>query len=80
MLWFEACSTFPVTLRNVYIQPRSGQTTGRSAVYPNTDRPADCRARQSGADVTWPTIGAINGKVIQGRPSIGDFVPAGSVG
>ena len=38
------------------------------------------RARQSGSDVTWPTIGAIDGKVIQGRPSSGDFVPAGSVG
>jgi hypothetical protein len=80
LVWWEACSTYPVTLRNVYIQPRSGQTVGRSAVYPNTDRPADCRARQSGNDVTWPTIGAINGKVIQGRPSTGDFVPAGSVG
>jgi hypothetical protein len=80
LLWWEACDTYPVTLRNVYIEPRSGQTTGRSAVYPNTSRPSGCTARQSGADVTWPTIGAINGKVIQGRPPTGDFVPAGSVG
>jgi hypothetical protein len=75
LLWLDGCSTYPVTLRNVYIDPRDGQSVSSHAVRPNDVRPKDCRAVQDGDEVSWPRIPEIDGKVISGTPVAGDFVP-----
>jgi hypothetical protein len=76
LLWLDGCDTYPVTLRNVYIEPRNGQLVGTHAVWPSEVQPRRCRAVQQGDEVTWPSVSEIDGMVIQGTPPAGDFVPA----
>jgi hypothetical protein len=76
LLWLEGCSSYPITLRNVYIQPRENQKVIRHAVQPNDVEPRQCRATQEGDSVWWPKIQAVDGRVIEGTPPAGDFVPA----
>lgn len=76
LLWLEGCSSYPVTIRNVYIQPRENQKVVRHAVKPNDVKPPQCRAIQEGDIVSWPNIQAVDGEVIDGTPPAGDFVPA----
>lgn len=75
LLWLDGCATYPVTLRNVYIEPRDGQAVVSHAVRPSDDRPKSCLATNDGFEVMWPRIPAIDGVVISGAPPIGDFVP-----
>jgi hypothetical protein len=65
--------THPITLENIYVEPRPGRSLGASV----WDSTAD-----SGGAVTLPkSEGVISGGVIkQGPPPGGDFAPAGSVG
>jgi hypothetical protein len=75
MLWLDGCSTYPVTLRNVYIEPRMGQRVVSHAVRPNNMQPRSCKAEQDEQEVGWPEIPEIDGVVIEGTPPGGDFVP-----
>ena len=72
------CNTYPLSLEGVYINPRSGRPMDYS-VWPQTDDKS-CPASISNGVVSWPKIGNLSGTVTQGRPSAGDFVPAGTVG
>jgi hypothetical protein len=72
------CNTYPLSLENVYLDPRSGRDMGYS-VWPQTDD-RSCPAKISNGVVSWPSIGNLSGTLTQGKPASGDFVPAGSVG
>ncbi|MGY1724503.1 hypothetical protein [Blastococcus sp. SYSU DS0533] len=72
------CDTYPLSLENVFIDPRSGRDMGYS-VWPQTDD-RSCPAKISNGVVSWPSIGNLSGTLTQGKPASGDFVPAGTVG
>jgi len=85
MLWFTSHSggadtTYPLTLDEVYIQPRVGRTLG-SSVWPPAGF-AQCPAVLAADDsaATWPSIPKVKGCVKKGLPPHGDFVPAGVAG
>ncbi len=85
MLWFTshgggADTTYPLTLDEVYIQPRAGRTLG-SSVWPPAGF-AQCPAVIATDDsaATWPSIPKVKGCVKKGLPPHGDFVPAGVAG
>jgi hypothetical protein len=67
MIWFDGCSSYPVTMQNVYIQPRPGQTVGRS-VRPNS---GSCAPRQSGSNWSWPSSASIDGYITHGTMANG---------
>lgn len=78
MLWLaHNCNDYPVSLANVYVQPRAGRTLGKS-VWPDQGDPA-CPAVISNNEASWPGL-TITGKVIGGAPAGGDFVPSGVAG
>lgn len=72
--------TYPVTMENVYIEPRSWQSAARSAVWPNSAVPQGCVAVQEGQQITWPSLDGLSGGVLVGSPPDGDFVPEAAVG
>ena len=62
LLWFDSCSTYPVTLENVFIQPRSGQTM-RASVRPDE---SGCKPIDSGSTLSWPAGSTISGVIQRG--------------
>jgi hypothetical protein len=76
-LWMD-CNAYPMTLDNVYVAGRSGRAFGTS-IWPQTDD-ASCPAVVAAGTASWPRYSSLVGSVHDGRPSSGDFVPAGSVG
>ncbi len=81
MLWLtsgsESCSGFPVSLSNVYVQPRPGWTLGES-VWPQDDAPLACH--ETGVtSAAWPAL-PVTGSVQAGIPPEGSYVPAGVAG
>jgi len=71
---------YSVSFSNVYLQPLSGKSVGRSSVVPNIFALAPYAAVQVGTTVAWPNLLQITGTVYEGVPPGGDFVPAGTVG
>jgi hypothetical protein len=67
IIWFDGCSSYPVTMQNVYIQPRAGQDVARS-VRPNS---GSCAMRQSGQRWSWPSSSEIVGYITEGSPPDG---------
>lgn len=67
MIWFDGCSTYPVTMQNVSIQPRAGQDVARS-VRPNG---GNCAPKKSGTNWSWPSISTIIGAIVEGSGSSG---------
>lgn len=76
-LWMQ-CNAYPMTLDNVYVAGRSGRSFGTS-IWPQSDDKS-CPASISAGVATWPKYSSLAGSVHDGRPTTGDFVPAGSVG
>lgn len=83
LLWLtpgvSSCTTYPITLSNVYVEARPGQQIGNS-VWPPVGRAMECAAVQNGNEVSWPNLPTITGAVKQGPPPNGDFVPEGVAG
>lgn len=65
MIWFDGCSTYPVTMQNVSIQPRPGQNVARS-VRPNS---GNCAPKKSGSNWSWPSNSSIAGSISEGSGS-----------
>lgn len=77
MLWLPGCSTvYPVSLEEVYIQPKPGRNLGNS-VWPQSG--SSCGVVINGNEGTWPIL-PVSGSVKEGNPPGGDFVPAGTAG
>jgi hypothetical protein len=76
-IWLD-CNAYPLTLDNVYIAGRSGRSFDTS-IWP-TPNTSGCPATVSAGVASWPGYTSLSGTVRDGRPSSGDFVPAGSVG
>ena len=81
MLWLtpdsNSCSSYPVSLSNVYVTPRPNLTLGTS-VWPPDNSSLSCG--ESGATfATWPTL-PVTGGVQEGAPPNGSFVPPGIAG
>lgn len=74
----EPAKRFPVELREVYVEPRPGQTLARS-IYPSPGtkdaqgRDIGAFSRDGGRSWEWPAAAMIRGRVISGRPPGGDF-------
>jgi hypothetical protein len=77
-IWTDCNDDYPLALDGVYVAPRPGRPFGQS-VWPSVTH-KQCAAKVANGVATWPKDGSITGSVKQGRPSSGDFVPAGSVG
>jgi hypothetical protein len=81
-IWLPSNNEYPVTLEGVFISGRPGDSFNRS-IWPNTSNPT-CPASITGSPgsqvATWPSCSWITGKVTQGKPPGGDYVPASSVG
>ncbi len=75
LLWFDSCSTYPVLLDNVYIQPRSGQTM-RESVRPDE---RTCKPTESGSTLSWPGS-AITGSIKLGAADGAPDLPDGPAG
>ena len=82
-LWLaDGCeNSYPITLQDVWCQPRPGQHLGQS-VYPRSEPRADCAPVLSADRLTlsWPEGTGITGQVRAGTPPAGDFVPEGVAG
>lgn len=79
-IWLPDSGEYPVALEGVYISGRPGDPFSRS-IWPSTNS-SSCAAKISGspAVATWPGCAWITGKVTQGKPPGGDYVPPSSVG
>jgi hypothetical protein len=71
MIWFDGCSTYPVTMQNVSIQPRPGQNVARS-VRPNG---SGCKPTSNGSIWSWPASSSIDGTITQGSSATGGSEP-----
>jgi hypothetical protein len=83
LIWLTAgnasCLAYPVQLRDVFVQPRPDRVFGRS-VWPEVGKPGACPARRARGAVSWPELGEVKGRVWNGSPAHGDFVPRRLVG
>ena len=86
-VWFldsAAQAPSPVSLQEIYITPRSGQSIGPDAVWPKSTlggADASIAAIVAGdGSVSWPPATLISGSVKSGAPAGGEFVPSGTVG
>ncbi|MCZ2836034.1 hypothetical protein [Modestobacter sp. VKM Ac-2985] len=77
-LWTDCDDNYPLVLDSVYVAPRPGRPFTQS-VWPSVTH-KECPAKVANGVATWPMDSSITGGVNEGRPSSGDFVPAGSVG
>ncbi|MCZ2813413.1 MULTISPECIES: hypothetical protein [unclassified Modestobacter] len=77
-IWTDCNDDYPIMLDGVYVAPRPGRPFGQS-VWPSVTHKT-CAANVANGVATWPKDSMITGSVREGRPSSGDFVPAGSVG
>jgi hypothetical protein len=77
MLWItsgvSSCASYPLSLSNVYIQPRVGRSLGTS-VWPQLGSSLACTGSTAGGEMSWSALG-VNGGVSEGTPLSGDFVP-----
>jgi hypothetical protein len=81
MVWLanESCTSYPISLSEVYVGSDVAWDLNRM-VYPSaTAGPAECAAQVSGGSTSWPRL-PITGSVVQGSPAGGSFVPAGVAG
>jgi hypothetical protein len=83
LLWLTTgsatCSGYPVSLTSVYVQPRRGQSLGRT-VWPERGAPRGCHARVGHRRAAWPLLPGVHGPVHLGSPPHGSFVPPGAAG
>jgi len=85
MLWFtshggSAETAYPLSLDEVYVQPRAGRTLGNSVWPPAGFAFCPAVIAADGSVATWPAIPKVKGCVKLGVPPHGDFVPAGMAG
>jgi hypothetical protein len=89
LLWLldpgTAETPYPVTLSQVWIAPRAGQSVDANAVAPwrnaRSAGGAPIGAVSQGAGTFgWPSSMRVSGVVSQGAPAAGDFVPSAAVG
>ena len=82
-LWLaDGCAnSYPITLDDVWCEPRPGQHLGQS-VHPRSEPRSDCSPILSadGLALSWPEGTGITGQVRAGTPPGGDFVPEGIAG
>jgi hypothetical protein len=81
MLWLtkgsHTCISYPVSLTDVFVQPRSERALTES-VWPSMYTRFGCHC--TGSDTaSWPAL-PVTGAVQQGAPPGGSYVPAGTVG
>lgn len=78
MLWItsgvSSCTSYPLTLSNVYIQPRVGRSLNTS-VWPQVGSSLACPAVPIIGGITWLGLG-VSGGVSSGVPAGGDYVPS----
>lgn len=73
--WLKCGTGTTYSFSNFYIQPRSGRSLSNS-IY---DSSAACGMSASSITASFSSS-AVTGTILAGKPSTGDFVPAGSVG
>jgi hypothetical protein len=73
--WLKCGTGTTYSFSNFYVQPRSGRNLGNT-IY---DSSAVCGMKASTTTATF-TNSAVSGVVIAGKPTTGDFVPAGVAG
>jgi hypothetical protein len=83
MLWITSgastCTSYPLSLSNVYIAPRAGRSLGTS-VWPQIGSSLACPGVGSlDGSVSWPAL-SVSGGVNVGAPAGGDYVPDGLAG
>jgi hypothetical protein len=81
MLWLtknQSCLSYPVTLANVWVTPRSNRQLDTS-VWPQGRGNRNCSAAVSGSSASWPGL-PVQGTVQRGTPKGGQFVPWGLAG
>jgi len=82
MLWLtrgtNTCSTYPMTLSNVFVTPRPGKQLS-GAVWPQKNFTGPCPANGSKSALGWPALPVLGGAQL-GPPSSGSYVPAGAAG
>lgn len=82
MLWLtrgvNTCSTYPITLSNVFVTPRPGKPLSGS-VWPQKNFTAGCPASGTKSLLGWPAL-PVAGDVQLGPPSTGNYVPSGVAG
>jgi hypothetical protein len=82
LLWLTSGTTcenkYPVEIDGVYVQPREGWQANE-VVWPPERAELECQAEQEGAEVWWHNM-PVTGRVVEGEPAEGDFVPAGLAG
>jgi hypothetical protein len=82
MLWITSgistCTSYPLSLSQVYIQPRAGRSLFTS-VWPQLSSSLACPGISADGGLSWPSLG-VSGGVAAGMPAAGDFVPAGVAG
>jgi hypothetical protein len=74
----SSCQASPVTLFDVYVEPKRGRSLGNS-VWPPARSPLGCGATVRRNAARWHRLPA-RGAVLGGAPPDGDFVPAGVAG
>jgi hypothetical protein len=72
-------SALPMTLDNVWVSPRPGQSPGM-AVWPDIYADASVAAMLGSGYLSWGSASGVTGRLSVGAPSGGDFVPAGLAG
>lgn len=75
-----ACNTaYPITLENVYLQPRTERDLGTIVWPTSTDKGCASVVSADGAKLSFPQL-PVSGYVTKGTPPNGDFVPVGVAG
>ena len=74
----DSCRSYPVTLSDVYVRPKTGRSFAQS-VWPSPESNLPCGAEIRGRTARWPAL-PVQGEVREGVPPGGDFVPPGVAG
>jgi hypothetical protein len=74
----DTCDAYPVTLSQVYVNPKPGRSFEQS-IWPAPTSGLGCAASVSGNVASWPNL-PVAGVVRHGVPEGGDFVPRGLAG
>jgi hypothetical protein len=82
MLWFSdgagTCASYPVTLEDVYVQPKPGAALG-AAVWPQAGAGGACPEVGNAHFAAWTGM-AVSGQATEGLPASGSFVGPGDAG
>src|SRR5262249_35117724 len=81
LLWLTrpgGCVGYPVALADVYALPRADRTLGDS-VWPQVRDGSACAGEWQGGSVGWRGL-PVRGRLVDGAPAGGDYVPRGNVG